>query len=126
MLTGPGWLTDPGFLGLPRDIWLIAASALLMCSALLAQRVPDLRAAVARGRAGRRRWRRFVAGATLAGLSDDAWLAELARMRIERSGQLGPAQGPPDWDPPGAELAAWLDTDNLWPGTPDQRQIGSE
>ena len=116
MLTAPGWL------GLPRDIWIIAASALLMVSALLADRVPDLRAAVARGRAGRRRarrgrrrWSLFLAGTW--GLSDDQWLAELARMRIERSGQLGPAQAR-DWDPPGAELGAWLETEQLWPGDP--------
>jgi hypothetical protein len=129
MLTGPGWLTDPGWLGLPRDIWLIAASALLLISALLAQEVPRLRTAVIRGRALRRRGRRLWDRIGRTSLSDDQWLAELARMRTERrlaelarmrtkrSGQLGPAQGR-DWDPPGAELAGWLDTEQLWPGDP--------
>ncbi len=122
MLTGP-WLTSPGFLGLPRDIWLIAAAALLMLSGLLTQEIPALRAAVRRGRArrrrarrGRRRWDLFLTGAW--GLSDDQWLAELARMRTEQSGQAAADPGPPDWDPPGDQLAAWLDTEQVWPGDP--------
>jgi len=110
MLTGPGWL------GLPRDIWIIAASALMMCSAALAQQVPNLRAAVARGRAMRRRERRRWARINFTG-SDRQWLAELGRMRVELSGQLEAPQGR-DWDPPGDQLGAWLETEQLWPDDP--------
>lgn len=106
MLTGPGWL------GLPGYIWVIAAAALLMAAGLLAQRAPDIAAAIGR----RRSWRAWWARINLTDLSDDAWLAELARMRTERSGQLGPAGLPPmARDPRARELGRWLGSDDVWP-----------